>query len=69
MAALMIGAVELAQVAGELFQLKGSFWNWVQQIDLNWMGYGLIILFITIWAVAYLIWKFLHIDHRWSKAI
>jgi high-affinity nickel-transport protein len=69
MAALMIGAVELAQVAGEFFQLKGSFWSWVQQIDLNWMGYGLIILFITVWAVAYLIWKFLHIDQRWSKAI
>ncbi|WP_093672876.1 HoxN/HupN/NixA family nickel/cobalt transporter [Sporolactobacillus nakayamae] len=69
MAALMIGVVELAQVAGELFQLKGSFWNWVQRIDLNWMGYGLIILFITVWAVAYLIWKFLRIDQRWSKAI
>ncbi|MET1250189.1 HoxN/HupN/NixA family nickel/cobalt transporter [Sporolactobacillus sp. STCC-11] len=69
LAALLIGAIELGQVVGELFQLKGHFWNWVQQIDLNWMGYGLIILFITVWVLAYLIWKLFRIDQRWSKAM
>ncbi|MCO7124525.1 HoxN/HupN/NixA family nickel/cobalt transporter [Sporolactobacillus shoreicorticis] len=66
-AALMIGAVELSQVAGEAFQLQGSFWNWVQQIDLNWMGYGLIILFIVVWGGSYFIWKCLHISRRWKQ--
>ncbi len=69
LAALLIGAVELGQVAGKFFQLKGNFWNWVKQIDLNWMGYGLIVLFISIWVLAYIIWKLFHIDQRWSKVI
>lgn len=66
-AALMIGAIELSQVAGKAFQLQGGFWNWVQQINLNWVGYGLSVLFVTIWGLSYIIWKFFRIDQRWNQ--
>ncbi|MCL1632732.1 HoxN/HupN/NixA family nickel/cobalt transporter [Sporolactobacillus sp. CPB3-1] len=65
-AAVLIGLVELSQVAGKMYHLQGGIWRWVQQIDLNWLGYALIILFLSIWAVSYVIWKMLHASQRWG---
>lgn len=65
-AAVLIGAVELSQVAGKLFHLQGGYWRWIQKIDLNWMGYGLIVLFVCVWAISYLIWKGFRMDQRWG---
>ncbi|MFT8311205.1 MAG: HoxN/HupN/NixA family nickel/cobalt transporter [Sporolactobacillus sp.] len=65
-AALLIGIVELGQVIEQTFNFNGRFWNWVQQIDLYWMGYALIILFIGFWTLSYFIWKYLHIAQRWN---
>ncbi|KLI03484.1 HoxN/HupN/NixA family nickel/cobalt transporter [Sporolactobacillus inulinus] len=69
LAALLIGSIELSQVVSEQFHLQGGFWNWVQAIDLNWMGYGLIFLFLAVWLISYLIWKIFRIDRRWSQNV
>ncbi|QOP54267.1 hypothetical protein HCC75_12910 (plasmid) [Levilactobacillus brevis] len=56
-AAVSIGFVELLQVVRATFKFNGSFWSWVQGVNLNWLGFALVALFIALWGLFYLIWK------------
>ncbi|MCO7175194.1 HoxN/HupN/NixA family nickel/cobalt transporter [Sporolactobacillus kofuensis] len=67
-AALLIGSVELIQVVTSELAIKGAFWHWIQHINFNWLGYGLIIIFLGLWTTSYLIWKFFRIEERWNGA-
>lgn len=66
-AALLIGSVELAQVMAEQFGWKGAFGSWVQGLDLNWLGCGLILLLLLFWLVSYGIWKIFQIEEKWTN--
>lgn len=66
-AALLIGGVELAQVMTEQFGWKGALSSWIQGIDFNWLGYGLILLFLLFWLVSYGIWKIFRIEEKWTS--
>ncbi|MCH4172467.1 MAG: HoxN/HupN/NixA family nickel/cobalt transporter [Lactobacillus sp.] len=57
LAAISIGVVELLQVTGNLFNFKGLFWHWLQAVDFNWLGFGLVAAFMLLWLVAYGIWR------------
>lgn len=41
-AAVSIGFVELLQVVRATFKFNGSFWSWVQGVNLNWLGFVLV---------------------------
>ncbi|KAF0335268.1 HoxN/HupN/NixA family nickel/cobalt transporter [Pediococcus acidilactici] len=56
--AFFIGFIELGNVFTDLFKIKTHFSLWLQDLDLSWLGYGLVIAFIFMWCGAYLIWKF-----------
>jgi nickel/cobalt transporter (NiCoT) family protein len=56
-AALVIGLIELLQVLAEKLELQGGFWNWLGNLDLGWLGYLLVGLFVLTWAVSYGVWK------------
>lgn len=56
-AAFVIGSIELLQVISSGFSVRGKFWEWVQNIDFNWLGYGLILIFLIMWLIAYLGWR------------
>ncbi|AHA05733.1 HoxN/HupN/NixA family nickel/cobalt transporter [Pediococcus pentosaceus] len=56
-AAFLIGLVELSNVFADFTHVNSSFITWIQSIDLNWLGYGLVIGFILMWSLAYLFWK------------
>lgn len=56
-AAVSIGFVELLQVVRATFKFNGSFWSWVQGVNLNWLGFALVALFVALWGLFYLIWK------------
>ncbi|WP_100487039.1 HoxN/HupN/NixA family nickel/cobalt transporter [Sporolactobacillus pectinivorans] len=66
LAALLIGGIELIQVITKEAGLKGGLWTWVQQIDFNWLGYGLIIIFIGLWTMSYIIWRIFKIEDKWN---
>lgn len=59
-AAVTIGLTELLQVTKNTLNLNSTFWLGVSKIDFNWLGFGLVALFITVWGFAYLIWKTTH---------
>ena len=66
LAAVMIGVVELLQVIATAMNLQSGFWNWVQGIDFNYLGYAMVVLFIGFWLGSMLIWKYGKVEQRWA---
>jgi high-affinity nickel-transport protein len=67
--AFVIGTIELGALVGEQLNLSGSFWSWWESIDINLLGFILVGLFVLTWALALAIWRFGHIEERWSASI
>ena len=67
--ALIIGTIELLSVLADKLSLHGGAWDWVANLDLNLVGYGLVGLFVLTWAIAVAIWRFGRIEERWSGAM
>src|ERR671928_1239652 len=53
--ALLIGTVELLQVLGFL-----------NGLDFNKLGYGIVGLFVATWAASVLVWKVRRLEERWT---
>jgi nickel/cobalt transporter (NiCoT) family protein len=66
MVALVIGTVELAGLFAQELGAHGSFWQWVENININELGFIIVGLFVATWAVALSIWHFGHIEERWT---
>jgi high-affinity nickel-transport protein len=69
MAALLIGMIELAQALSEKLNLNGTGWHWIHSIDISWIGYLLVALFLLAWGISYVIWKVCKFEERWNKSI
>ena len=67
--ALLVGTVELLQVAAKKFDLTSGFWGWLQALDFGTIGYGVVALFVATWAVSLLVWKLRRIEQRWGAAV
>jgi nickel/cobalt transporter (NiCoT) family protein len=67
--ALVIGTIELAGVVAQHLNASGSFWVWVENIDLNTLGFVIVGMFVATWAVSLVIWHFGHIEERWSAQL
>jgi len=60
--ALVIGTVELIQVAGPELGLTGGVFAWVEDLDFGDLGYVVVGLFVAAWAVSFGAWKLLKLD-------
>jgi high-affinity nickel-transport protein len=66
MVAFVIGTVELAGLFAQQLGAQGGFWQWVENININELGFVIVGLFIATWAVALAIWHFGRIEERWT---
>jgi high-affinity nickel-transport protein len=66
--ALVIGTVELGGLFAQKLGAQGSFWQWVENINVNELGFVIVGLFVGTWAVALAIWHFGRIEERWAPA-
>jgi high-affinity nickel-transport protein len=66
--ALVIGVVELVQVFVERFTLSGGLWDAVAAVDLNYVGYIIVGLFLATWVLSVAVWRFGRIEERWDAA-
>ena len=62
--ALAIGTVELLQVIATELNLSGPFWEWLENLDFETIGYGIITMFLVSWLVAWAIWKYKRFDEQ-----
>jgi high-affinity nickel-transport protein len=66
MVALLIGTIELIQVLSDKLSLTGSFFDWINNLDFNLIGYVIVALFVVTWAAAFAVWRLGRIEERWS---
>jgi high-affinity nickel-transport protein len=64
--ALIVGTIELLGLAAGKLGLKGVFWDWVSQINMNTLGYVIVGMFVATWAIALFVWRLARIEERWS---
>ncbi len=64
--ALVIGTVELTGVIAARLKLSGSFWAWFEGVDINLLGFVIVGMFVATWAIALAVWRFGHIEEKWS---
>jgi nickel/cobalt transporter (NiCoT) family protein len=67
--ALLIGTVELVGIVSRHLDARGSFWLWIQGVDINTLGFIIAGLFVATWVLALAIWRFGHIEERWSASL
>ncbi|MEJ0014480.1 MAG: HoxN/HupN/NixA family nickel/cobalt transporter [Actinomycetota bacterium] len=63
--ALFIGGLEVAQVFAQQLNLTGGFWNYALAFNINKAGFIIVIMFVAVWGLALLIWRFGKIESRW----
>ena len=66
MVALVIGTIEFAGLFAQELGAHSSFWKWVANININELGFIIVGMFLATWAVALSIWRFGHIEERWT---
>jgi high-affinity nickel-transport protein len=64
MVALIIGTVELGGLLGQELRLSGSFWTWIEGLNINTLGFVIVGLFIVTWALAVVAWRVLGLEQR-----
>jgi nickel/cobalt transporter (NiCoT) family protein len=67
--ALLIGTIELMSVLADKLTLTGQPWDFVSGLDLNYVGYAIVGLFVLTWVVALSIWRFGRIEEKWSAGM
>jgi high-affinity nickel-transport protein len=67
--ALIIGMVELVAVFSEKFGLEDGVVGWVAALDLNYVGYAIVALFVVTWLTALAVWRFGRIEEKWSSGL
>jgi len=65
--ALVIGTIELIGVLADQAKITSGPVSAVASIPLDYAGYGIVGLFFVAWAIALLVWRFGHIEERWSS--
>jgi high-affinity nickel-transport protein len=67
-AAFLIGTVEILGILTTELHLRGSFWGFLADFDINKAGFTIAGLFIVVWAVAFAAWRFGNIESRWDTS-
>ena len=64
--AVVIGTIEVGGLVASELNLSGSFWSWFEDINMNFLGFVIVAMFIATWAIALTIWRVGRIEERWS---
>jgi high-affinity nickel-transport protein len=67
--ALVIGTIELISVLSDKLDLSGQPWSFVSGLDLNYVGYGIVALFVLTWIGALAIWRLGDFEARWTARL
>ncbi|HEY6934336.1 MAG TPA: HoxN/HupN/NixA family nickel/cobalt transporter [Marmoricola sp.] len=64
--ALIIGVVELAGLLADKAGIHHGPLAWLGGLDLEYVGYGIVLLFVATWVFSVSVWKLARIEERWS---
>ena len=60
--AFVIGGVEVLQVLSGELNLTGSFWSWLNALDFETLGYGIVGIFVISWLVSITIYRYKRVE-------
>jgi nickel/cobalt transporter (NiCoT) family protein len=70
---VFIGGIETLSLVPQdfphSFSQTGGFWGFMFNFDINKAGFVIVGMFIVTWVAAILIWKYAHIEERWSARL
>lgn len=67
--ALIIGVIELIAVFSEKLSLTSFPFGFVSGIDLAYVGYAIVVLFVLTWVIALSVWRFGRIEEKWTAKL
>ena len=67
--AFIVGSIELLSITANRLSLHGGFWAWVSGLNLNFVGYFIVGLFVLTWALAFAVWRIGRIEEKWAADI
>jgi nickel/cobalt transporter (NiCoT) family protein len=67
--ALIIGTVELVSILTEKAHITSGPLAWMGSLDLNYVGYAIVALFVLTWVVALLVWRLARIEDKWTAGL
>jgi high-affinity nickel-transport protein len=65
--ALIIGTIELLGILGDKLSITTGPVAWIGGLDLNYVGFVIVGLFVVTWVVALGVWRYGRIEERWSR--
>ena len=66
--ALVIGVIVLIGLLAEELGIESGPVAWIAMLDLEYVGFTLVGLFVLTWLIAVAIWRFGRIEERWTNA-
>ena len=66
--AFLVGTVEILGLLQSELSLRGGFWHFVGNFNINTAGFIIVGLFALTWIVALAIWRFGNVERRWDEA-
>jgi high-affinity nickel-transport protein len=66
--AFLIGTIELLGLLPSEIKLRGGFWRFMANFNINTAGFIIVGIFVATWVVALSIWRYGHVEERWDAA-
>ena len=66
--ALIIGVIELVSILTQKLDITTGPLAAIGSLDLNHVGYAIVVLFVVTWLVALAVWRYGRIEQRWSTS-
>jgi len=67
--ALIIGTIELVSILADQLGIDSGPLAWIAKLDLNYVGFAIVALFILTWVIALVVWRLARIEDRWSAQL
>jgi high-affinity nickel-transport protein len=67
--ALIIGTIELISVLDDQAGIDSGPLAWIGSISLDYVGFGIVALFVIAWLIALAVWRFGRIEEKWSARL
>jgi nickel/cobalt transporter (NiCoT) family protein len=67
--AIGIGTIEYLQVLSSLLRVDNRFFNWLNNLDFETMGYGIVAIFLVAWIGSVAMFKLRRMDKRFDNRV
>jgi high-affinity nickel-transport protein len=64
--ALLIGTIEICGGVSTELHMRGPFWDFIANFNINRAGFAIAGLFVVVWVLAIAYWHYGKVEQRWG---